>query len=94
MRIIWAAEAADDLEGAVGYLAGYNPEAASKLGLSVLALVERLASEPIEGPEHVLRSGESVRGWPLPPFRIYYQRTGDALRIVRVYHQKREPITR
>jgi hypothetical protein len=32
--------------------------------------------------------------WPFPPFRIYYQRETDALLVVRIYHQKREPIAR
>jgi plasmid stabilization system protein ParE len=94
LTIVWAPEAADDLDAAVGYLAERNPEAASKLAESVVALVEWLASTPIDGPAHRLRTGEIVRGWPHPPLRIYYQRAKDTLRIVRVYHQRREPITR
>lgn len=62
--------------------------------MRVLELVERLASEPIAGPTHVLRTGEIVRGWPVRPFRIYYQRDENELRVVRVYDQLREPITR
>ena len=94
MRIVWAPEAADDLDAAVGYLAERNAGAASKLAESVVALVEWLASTPVDGPAHRLRTGEIVRGWPHPPLRIYYQRAEDTLRIVRVYHQRREPITR
>jgi hypothetical protein len=29
-----------------------------------------------------------------PPYRVYYQRTSHALLVVRIYHQRREPITR
>ncbi len=94
MKIVWSPEAADDLEGAVEYLAGESPAAAAKLGHGILALVDRLATEPLDGPKHVLKTGQTVRGWPFPPFRVYYQRTDDALLIVRVYHQKREPIVR
>jgi plasmid stabilization system protein ParE len=64
------------------------------LGNGVLRLVERLAHEPIDGPAHTLTTGETVRGWPFPPFRVYYQRADGALVVVRVYHQKRAPIAR
>ncbi len=94
MNIVWAPEAVEDLEAAIDYLAERNPQAANKLSLAALQLVERLGSEPIDGPEHELHTGETVRGWPLPPFRIYYQRSTDTLRVLRVYHQKREPIGR
>ena len=47
-----------------------------------------------DGPLSRLRSGASVRSWAVPPFRVYYQRHPDELLIVRVYHQKRPPITR
>ena len=38
--------------------------------------------------------GEAVRGWPVPPLRVYYQRTEHVLYIVRVYDQRQEPIER
>jgi plasmid stabilization system protein ParE len=94
VKIVWSSEAADDLEGAVEYLAQDSPAAAAKLGEGILALVDRLATEPLDGPKHILKTGQAVRGWPFPPFRVYYQRTEDALLIIRVYHQKREPIAR
>jgi plasmid stabilization system protein ParE len=94
VKIVWSPEAADDLDGAVEYLAQDSPAAAAKLGHGILALVDRLAAEPLDGPKHTLKNGQTVRGWPFPPFRVYYQRTDDALLIVRVYHQKREPIAR
>ena len=94
MKILWAPEASADFDAAVDYLAERNAEAAKRIALAVFDLVELLAENPIDGPTHLLRSGEIVRGWPLPPFRIYYQRSGDTLVVVRLYHQKREPITR
>jgi plasmid stabilization system protein ParE len=94
LRIIWSPEAADDFEAAIAYLAARNPPAARRLASAMFALIERLASEPLDGPACALRTGESVRGWPLPPFRVYYDRTSDALRIVRIYDQRREPIAR
>jgi plasmid stabilization system protein ParE len=75
-------------------LAERNPAAAGKLATAVLDLVEWLASSAVQGSSHTLRTGEIVRGWPLPPFRIYYQRAEHSLRVVRIYHQKRKPIAR
>jgi plasmid stabilization system protein ParE len=94
LKIIWSPEAADDFETAIAYLAERNQPAARQLANALFALIERLASEPLDGPVYTLGTGESVRGWPLPPFRVYYDRTEDALRVVRIYHQRREPIAR
>lgn len=94
MRIIWSEEANEDFEEAIAFVAADNRVAAGKLAVRVLELVERLAFDPILGPEFVLRTGEVVRGWPLRPLRIYYQRDENELRVVRVYHQSREQITR
>jgi plasmid stabilization system protein ParE len=94
LKILWSPEAADDLEAAVEHLVDRSPVATRKLVAAFLTAVERLANEPVDGPEHVLITGETVRGWPPPPFRIYYQRTAEALLLVRIYHQKRRPIVR
>jgi plasmid stabilization system protein ParE len=94
LKIVWAPEAANDLEAAVTYLAERNPPSARKLAVAVFEVIEWLASTPVEGPAYTLGTGEIVRGWPLPSFRIYYQRAEDSLRVVRLYHQKREPIIR
>lgn len=94
MNVIWSPEALDDIEEAVDYLVERSPPAAERLAAGIIALVERLATEPLEGTEHVLSDGERVHGWPFPPFRIYYQRRPDAFFVVRVYHQRREPIAR
>jgi len=71
-----------------------NPAAARRLVASVLGLIEWLVIEPVLGPSHVLRNGDVVHGWPLKPFRVYYQRDSASFRVVRIYHQRREPITR
>jgi plasmid stabilization system protein ParE len=94
LKVVWSPEALEDLEEAIGYLAARNPTAATKLATAVIATVEQRATEPLDGPEHVLRNGERVRGWPHRPFRVYYQRTPEAFFVVRVYHQRREPIAR
>ena len=64
------------------------------LGDRVLGVVKRLAAGRFEGQTQRLTTGEVVHSWPVPPFRIYYQRHPDELLIVRVYHQSRRPIAR
>ncbi len=94
MRIIWSPEAIADVEAALDYLTERNPSAAERLATGIVSVVERLATEALEGPEHLLGNGERVRGWPYPPFRVYYQRSSYAFLVPRVYHQRREPIVR
>ena len=93
-RTIWSPQAADDLTEALDYLVERNPQAAAKLAERVLALVDRLADGDLHGPAQTLRSGEVVHSWPVPPFRLYYQRDETMLSIVRHYHQRRRPISK
>lgn len=76
------------------YLAERSPAAAARLDEDIQRCIGRLAAQEFDGPVSRLKSGAQVRSWPVPPFRVYYQRlTGEVL-IVRVYHQARRPITR
>ncbi len=92
MSIVWSPEAVEDVEAAIEYLIARNPQAAERLAGGIVVLIERLAEGGLDGPEHVLKNGERVRGWPYPPFRVFYQRKVGDLLVVRVYHQRREPI--
>ncbi|MGD0839260.1 MAG: type II toxin-antitoxin system RelE/ParE family toxin [Polyangia bacterium] len=94
MKVIFAPEAEQDLSAALEFLGARAPAAAVRMYTNVSDIVFRLAEGDFEGPEHRLRRGAIVRSWPVPPYRIYYQRDEDALRIVRIYHQARRPITR
>jgi plasmid stabilization system protein ParE len=94
LSIVWSPEALADVEAALDYLLERSPQAAAKLATGIVTLIERIAAEPLEGPEHTLSDGQRVNGWPYPPFRIYYRRTSEGLLVVRVYHQRREPIVR
>ena len=94
MKVTYTEEAVADILQAITYLNERNPTAAAKLDADIARCIERLADREFEGPVSRLRSGDVVRSWGVPPFRIYYQRHPDELLIVRVYHQKRRPITR
>lgn len=94
MNISFSPEAEADFASVVGYLAERNRVAATELGRRIFAMIDKLARRDFEGPEQTLLTGEVVRSWPVPPVRIYYRRRADALWIVRLYHQAREPIVR
>jgi plasmid stabilization system protein ParE len=92
LKIRFSPRARDDLRAAVEYLAARNATAAGELKDQLLVLIEKLAGGEFQGPEVQLRSGAIVRSWPVVPYRIYYQRSTEVLRVVRVYHQARRPI--
>lgn len=94
MIVTYTEEAIADIVEAITYLNERNPTAAVNLDVDISRCIERLAAHDFEGPVSRLRSGALVRSWPVPPFRIYYQRHSEELLIVRVYHQTRRPITR
>lgn len=94
MTISFSPEAEQDLVAVVSYLAERNPTAARELGQRVFAVLDRLVTGDFEGIEQTLRSGDVVRSWPVPPIRIYYQRRGEGLWVLRIYHQARPPIVR
>ena len=83
-----------DLREQLDYLAERSPLAARKLAADLDALLQDLDSRAFEGPEVQLRSGRIVRTWPLPPLRIFYERRGRNLYVVRIRHQARRSITK
>jgi len=94
VTVLFSPEAEADLLAALDYIRERNSGAVLKLAERVFSTLEQLASEPIDGPEHTLTTGELVRGWPIRPFRIYYQRRSDAIYVLRVYHHARRPIVK
>ena len=94
MKVTYTEEAVADIVDAITYLNERSPTAAAKLDADIVRCVERLADREFDGPVSQLRSGALVRSWGVPPFRVYYQRHPDELLILRVYHQKRRPITK
>jgi plasmid stabilization system protein ParE len=94
LKVTYTEEAVADIVEAITYLSERNPTAAAKLDAEIARCIERLADREFEGPVSRLRSRAVVRSWGVPPFRIYYQRHPGELLILRVYHQKRRPITR
>ncbi len=93
MKVRYSADAARDVLSAVEYVSARNPKAARVLYEDIRAVIRRIASGELEGPETVLLAGPRVRSWPVRSFRIYYQRTNTVLFVIRIYHHARQPIT-
>ncbi|HEX2574684.1 MAG TPA: type II toxin-antitoxin system RelE/ParE family toxin [Polyangia bacterium] len=94
MTVRIAPKASADLHASLDYIRRRNPAAAHKLAERVFAIIEKLAAGDFEGHQQRLLTGEVVRSWPVPPFRIYYQRRSDVFLVLRIYHQARRPIAR
>jgi plasmid stabilization system protein ParE len=94
LTVSYTEDAVADIVEAITYLSERSSSAADNLDKRISECIERLAGGEFDGSVSRLRSGRTVRSWPVPPFRIYYQRRADELLIVRVYHQKRRPIER
>jgi plasmid stabilization system protein ParE len=94
LKVTYAEEAIADIVEAMTFLNERNPTAAASLDDQIARCIERLAAQEFEGPISTLRSGTVVHSWPVPPFRVYYQRLPGELLILRVYHHSRRPITR
>lgn len=92
MKIVVAPKARGDLREAYEHIARDSSEAADRVLARIVEVIGMLASGAVEGREAILRDGRRVQAWPVPPYRIYYRRTGEVLQVVRVYHQARRPI--
>jgi plasmid stabilization system protein ParE len=94
LSVKYAEEALVDLTDALDHLTAYSPAAAEDFYERLIDLIRRLDEGAFEGPNERLTTGDIVQSWPLYPFRIYYQRRGSVLYVLRVYHQARAPIAK
>ena len=94
MSIRLSRAASNDLGEQLAWLGERSPSAARQLVVDLDELLSALEQRGFEGPEVRLTTGRLVRTWPLPPLRIYYQRRGEELFVVRIYHQARRPISK
>jgi toxin ParE1/3/4 len=92
MNLVIGPEAEVDLAEIYEYIAADRPRAAERMLDQLRAVMQRLADGEFNGPAARLPDGRRVHGWPVPPYRIYYQRTIDQTVIVRGYHGARRPI--
>ena len=93
MRLILSRQARADLAEIRRYYTDQDgPRAAASMLARLDEVIQRLLTGELHGRDMRLQDGRHVQGWPVPPYRIYYERTASLTRIVRVYHQARRPI--
>jgi plasmid stabilization system protein ParE len=92
--IRYARSARLDLVAILEFLMERDPGAAERTAERIEATIANLADGLFDGPEQRLLTGELLRSWAVPPFRVYYDREGDDLVVVRIFHQSRQPITK
>ncbi|MGH6988309.1 MAG: type II toxin-antitoxin system RelE/ParE family toxin [Stellaceae bacterium] len=85
-EIIWSDIALADLEGIRAYIAQFNPRAANRIALEVIAAAESLAQFPQRGRAVGPGRRELVTVWP---YVIQYRTTEGRVEIVRVQHGRR-----
>lgn len=94
MRIVVAPAAAQDIREAYEHIAKDNPSAADQVLARIVEIIGLLASGAFEGRTVTLRNGRPIQTWPVPPYRLYYRMNDEALEVIRVYHQARQPLER
>lgn len=90
-KIVWTAQALEDLGGIVRFIAMDNPEAAERFGYLLISKVDALASFPRLGRIVPEIGRETIREVIARPYRIVYQvRDPDqTVAITRVWHAAR-----
>lgn len=92
MRLVLTRPALADLAEIQRFIAQDSPSAALAFMDRLDSAIQRITRGELQGPAVRLKSGRPAQGWPVPPYRIYYQRTANRTLILRVYHQARRSI--
>jgi plasmid stabilization system protein ParE len=85
VTVVWSPRAIGHLADLRAYIARDNPDAAGRVGMALLAAVDRLVELPNLGrPGRVSGTRELVV--PSTPYVIPYRLRGDRLEVVAVFH--------
>jgi plasmid stabilization system protein ParE len=95
-RVEFAPAASRDLAAVLDHLGERSPSAAAAWASALADALELLASYAprLDGAPVRLLGGAEVRRWPVLPVVLFYQRLPGVLRVARLHHHAREPITR
>ena len=90
-KIIWSAQAREDLRDIVSFIAADNPAAAQSFGFRLMSKVDLLTDFPLLGRVVPEENDQTIREIILRPYRIVYQvlTGGQTLAIVRIWHGAR-----
>ena len=95
-RVEFTVDAADEFDEQVEYINQRNPDAAGRVRRDVMDAVAGLADEAprLDGHPVTLQSGDRCFRWFVHPVVVFYEREPGVLRVLRVLHHARDPITR
>lgn len=93
-QVIISPKAVGDLEAIIKYIALNNPEAALKLGQSLLDKTKELSLFPFKGQKVPEFNDTNIRQLILRPYRIVYRVEEDKkqISIARFWHSSQESI--
>ncbi len=90
MRIRWTGKAADDLSRLHIFLASVAPDAAARLGQSLIAAPNRLVGYPRLGASVEGFAPRDVRRLIVGKYEMRYEVTEDQIVILRIWHGREE----
>lgn len=89
MRLVWSPLADAQVDDAFAYIAADDPTAALAWLERMLERVRSLADYPDSGRMVPELRREDVRELIVPPYRVMYRRTADAVEIAAIRHGAR-----
>lgn len=89
-EVFWTDLALDDLRSLQRYIAYDKPEAARKLAQRIRQRIRDLASHPLAGRSVPELPGSGYREVIVAPYRIVYVVEMEQVRVLRVWHGRRE----
>ncbi len=72
-KVIWTPRGLETLRSALEYVAERNPDAAARLGSSILKSVGRIEQFPQLGHIFYKLGRDDVREFPVRPYRVFYR---------------------
>ncbi|MGH7023744.1 MAG: type II toxin-antitoxin system RelE/ParE family toxin [Caulobacteraceae bacterium] len=89
VQVIWTRRAAADVVAIRSYIGQFNPLAAQRMALRLIAAGESLAIYPERGRP---AAGGRRELATVPPYLIRYRTRGETLEIITVRHGARRPV--
>ena len=87
-RIVWTAQAVENLDAIVSYIEAFNPAAAARMAERLVALADSLADFSERGRDV---GGGKREMTIVPPYLLRYRVEPDRVIILRIRHGAREP---
>ena len=88
MKVIWSAEAAEQLREITAYVAERNPQAARRIATDLLKRSRHLARPPLTGRRLPEFPDADLRELLERPYRLIYRITDSRIEIVALKHYR------